>query len=282
MFRRQFTFAAGASLLAAPSLALTDKVLKFGLTPVFLTNDRELLQRLEQYLATALGGKIELVFRKTYQEITSLLIAGELQAAWICGYPYLRNEDRLTILSVPVWQRQPLYQAYMIARADRTIDDLEALEGDVHAYSDPDSNSGYLVTQSELIKRGHKPASFFEKTFYTFGHRNVVRSVAAGLSHSGSVDGYVWQAMNVAEPELTMRTQIVWKSEWMGFPPIACLTSKKESEAVLAVKSALLSMNETDDGRTILGLLQLDRFMVPSPNLFEPIRSRMALLDAEN
>lgn len=53
---------------------------------------------------------------------------------------------------------------------------------------------------------------------FTYGHRNVVRSVAGGLTRSGSVDGYVWEALSVAEPELTAQTKVIARSEWLGFP----------------------------------------------------------------
>ena len=35
-------------------------------------------------------------------------------------------------------------------------------------------------------------------------------------------DGYVWEVLNDVEPELTKRTQVVARSDWLGFPPVAC------------------------------------------------------------
>jgi phosphonate transport system substrate-binding protein len=278
--RRFLTSASVATGFGFPSIAASDEPVRFGLTPVFLTNDQMLVDGLRTYLANALSRPVELVFRRTYEEITALLVAGDLDAAWICGYPYLRNEDKLALLSVPVWNQKPLYQSYLIAGTDRDASDLSQLKGDVHAYSDPDSNSGYIVTQSELVARDEDRNSFFEKTFFTYGHRNVLRAVASGLAQSGSIDGYVWEAVSATEPDLAAKTKVVWKSEWFGFPPIACQRSQLPTEIVQSLQAALINMSNTADGMTILGMLQLDGFTVGAENLFDDIRRRIEVLDA--
>ncbi|WP_448329567.1 substrate-binding domain-containing protein [Sulfitobacter sp. M13] len=281
MNRRSFiTSASVATGFGFPSIAASDEPVRFGLTPVFLTNDQLLVDGLRTYLANAMSRPVELVFRRTYEEITALLVAGDLDAAWICGYPYLRNEDKLALLSVPVWNQKPLYQSYLIAGTDRDASDLSQLKGDVHAYSDPDSNSGYIVTQSELVARDEDRNSFFEKTFFTYGHRNVLRAVASGLAQSGSIDGYVWEAVSATEPDLAAKTKVVWKSEWFGFPPIACQRSQLPTEIVQSLQAALINMSNTADGMTILGMLQLDGFTVGAENLFDDIRRRIEVLDA--
>ena len=265
MNRRSFLASATvATGFGIPSIAASEEPVRFGLTPVFLTNDQLLVDGLRTYLANALSRPVELVFRRTYEEITALLVAGDLDAAWICGYPYLRNEDKLALLVVPVWNEKPLYQSYLIASADRDASDLSQLKGDVHAFSDPDSNSGYIVTQSELVARNEDRDSFFAKSFFTYGHRNVLRAVASGLAQSGSIDGYVWEAVSATEPDLAAQTKVVWKSEWFGFPPIACRRSQLTTEPVQSLQAALINMSNTADGMTILGMLQLDGFTVGS------------------
>ena len=143
--------AMGAAVaLAVPTPVGAADALRFGLTPVFLTSDLELLTKLRSYLVRATGVAVQLVQRRTYEEITSLLVSGQLDAAWICGYPFVVYRDLLSLVAVPVWQGRPLYQSYLIAHAGRQAATLEALRGDVHAFSDPNSNSGYLVTTAQL------------------------------------------------------------------------------------------------------------------------------------
>jgi phosphonate transport system substrate-binding protein len=51
------------------------------LTPVFLNNDIDLLAKLKSYLSRQTGREVQLVQRRTYEEITALLLSGQLTAA---------------------------------------------------------------------------------------------------------------------------------------------------------------------------------------------------------
>lgn len=272
--------ALGAAALAGPGRAAENRLeeIRFGLTPVFLNSDLELLTRLKSYLAASTGRPVTLVRRRTYQEITALLLSGYLDAAWICGYPFIQYRDRLSLVAVPVWRGRPLYQSYLIVDKERRAADISDLRGDIHAFSDPDSNSGYLVTQALLAEKGEASNAFFRKTFFTYAHRDVVRAVAAGLAQSGSVDGYVWEVMSQVEPELTSKTRVMRKSEWLGFPPVACTRALSGTPLVAALRGALLGMAEDGAGREVLRMLSLDGFIRGEPGLFDGIARKFDLV----
>ncbi len=279
MKRRRFlsqTLAAAASLeLAARPVFAEARVVRFGLTPVFLSNDLTLLNSLEKYLSRATGFEVELIQKRTYQEITTLLVAGQLDAAWICGYPYIRFQESLELLSVPVWRGRPSYQAYLIGAAGSDASGIDDLGGNLHCFSDPDSNSGYLVTSALLADRGTAPNEFFRKSFFAYGHRNVVRAVASHLAQSGSVDGYVWEVLSYIEPDLTKKTKVIWKSDWLGFPPLAAPKAAAGTEKFVAVQNALFNMHEDPLGQQVLQLLRLDRFGSPAGSDYFKIAEMM-------
>ena len=271
---------AGLSILGAsvlPTRARTERAqpVQFGLTPVFLTSDLELLSNLAAYLKRALNRDVQLVTRRTYQEITTLLVSGQLDAAWICGYPFVQYRAQLDLLAVPVWRGHPLYSAYVIVEASRTAETFDDLAGDIHAFSDPDSNSGYLVTRGLLADKDTSPEAFFRQSFYTYGHRNVVRAVAAGLAQSGSVDGYVWEVLQEVEPELTKKTRVVRRSELLGFPPIASRKARAGSRTSAELARAFLHMAEEENGRRVLSALRLDGFTASDPSLFDSIAAKV-------
>lgn len=266
--------ATSALLSRGPALAQED-TFKFGLTPVFLSNDLELLAVLRAYLTEQIGEPVELVSRRTYQEITALLVAGQLHAAWICGYPYVQFRSELDLVATPSWHGKPLYQSYLIVAADRQADSWQDLRGDVHAFSDPDSNSGFLVTRALLAENGLKPETFFSRSFYTYGHRNVIRAVASGLARSGSVDGYVWDVMREMEPELVGQTRILRRSEWLGFPPVASPRALSGDPRIGRLKAALTGMERHEEGRRVLALLRLDGFLATEPALFDTIAAKV-------
>jgi len=131
---------------------------------------------------------------------------------------------------------------------------------------------------------GVRPETWFSRTIFTYGHRNVVRAVADGLVQSGSVDGYVWEALSVVEPQLTQNTRVIGKSEWLGFPPVCARKDAAGDRAVQALRAALTGLPGSEAGRAALAALQLDGFggaaMISSTygDLFAGIAARMRLL----
>lgn len=279
MDRRRFLSVLGASAtFSAPGTAQRAVSFRLGLTPVFLDNDAIVIERLRSAFSDALGEPIDLIQRRTYQEITASILDRSVDAAWICGYPFLQHRESLELLGVPVWRRRPLYQSYLIVREEDEAEELEQLRGGIHAFSDPDSNSGYLVTASDLARMGETPERFFSRSIFTYGHRNVVRAVAGGLTRSGSVDGYVWETLASVEPALTTRTRIVAKSEWLGFPPFATLADRALDPKIQRFGEALRGLGSSPVGREALQLLFLDRIEEGDPALFDGIAARMAEL----
>ncbi len=264
-----------ATAFAAASPAWAQTPIRLGLTPVFLDNDGEVIERLRAALVRGTGRPIELVQRRTYQEVTGLLLEGGVDAAWLCGFPFLQHEARLALLGVPVWRGAPLYQSYLIVGADDPATGLSDLRGGTHAYSDPDSNSGWLVTVSDIVRMGEAPEAFFARTLFAYGHRNVTRAVAGGLTRSGSVDGYVWEALAAVEPALTARTRVISRSERLGFPPFVTRREAVADPAVTTLQAAIFGLNTSPEGQEALRLLQLDRVEAGTPSLFDGIRSRM-------
>ncbi len=253
---------------------------RLGLTPVFLDNDGTIITRLRAALSEMLGIPVTLEQRRTYKEVTGLLLDGSVDAAWLCGYPYLQHRKALSLVAVPVWNGKPLYRSYLITAPDDSATKLADLRGDTHAFSDPDSNSGFLVTASDLARKGLRVDDFFSHTIFTYGHRNVVRAVAAGLVRSGSVDGYIWEALRVVEPAMTARTKVIQRSEWLGFPPVCARSDRMNEPVVTAFQKAVLNFSATQKGRSALALLQLDGMTAAKPSLFDGIAARMRDYDS--
>jgi phosphonate transport system substrate-binding protein len=277
--RRGF-LAGAASAALIPGARAADRPVTFGLTPVFLESDLQLLARLETYLAARLHNAVVLVKRRTYQEITALLLSSQIDAAWICGYPFVQHADQLALVAVPVYHGQPLYQSYIIVNRASAAQSVEELRGGTHAFSDPDSNSGFLVTRHLLATMQTSPAAFFSGTFFTYGHRNVVRAVASGLAQSGSVDGYVWDVLQEVEPALTANTRVLRRSELLGFPPVACNAGLADAPRTAAIAKALISMPDDPTGRAVLAELRLDGFTPGSTALFAAIAEKYRLVRA--
>jgi len=258
-----------ATLLWPTTSATAAEAVSIGLNPLFLDSDFQLLSQLQTYLAERLGRPVQLVKRRTYQEITAMLLSGQLDAAWVCDGPYVQHEDQLVLLAVPLYRREPHYQTYVIVSDRSKAQSFDDIRGTVHAFSDPDSMSGFLVTRYLLALRDTTPAQFFRSFFFTYGHRNVARAVASGLAESGSIDGYVWEVMREREPELIDKTRVVYRSEKLGSPPIVGLKSASDTTLAKAIAAAFLDMPTHPIGQQILAILEFDGFSQAEPDLYQ-------------
>lgn len=246
--------------------------LRIGLTPVILADQVAFLARWGRYLSSRVGIDVEFVARESYQSILDLLFSGQIDAAWICGYPFVRFESELTLLAVPLYQGQPFYQSYLI-RPKTPAPEVRGwadLKGRVLAYSDPLSNSGWLVAQAQLSKAG-VPTRELKRSFFTHGHRNVAEAVAARLAQAGSIDGYVWETMRVQGMSAIAKTEVIWKSEPFGFPPLVARKGHEHPQ-MEALRQALLRMGDDKVGRDLLTSLNLSGFTTGQVSLFDSIR----------
>ena len=271
---RGFAGLAGTSAVRAHS----EGRFSFGVTPVFLDNNMPLLSLLQEYLSHQLERPIVLVRRRTIREISMMLLSGQLDAAWICDFPYVQYQNRLALVAVPLYRHQPLRQAYVIVNKGSKATTFDDIRDTVHAFSDPDSTSGYLITRWLLALRGESPAEFFQNSFFTYSHRNIIRAIGSGLGESGSVDGYVWDVMNERESALLDKTRIVFRSAPLGFPPVVALETSRDLPATQALAAALLGMTSDRLGREILSLLALDGFTTASPDLYESTAEKWLLV----
>jgi phosphonate transport system substrate-binding protein len=277
--RRALRHAAGLLLagLASPLRGQTrNRVIRFGTTAVILNDQVSFLDEWARYLQRQIGRPVSFVHRSRYREITELLLRDELDFAWVCGYPYVSHQQAMRLLAVPLYQGRPLYRSYLIvSSSDLKTSSFADLKGKIFAYSDPNSNSGFLVPQYEILRAGLDPLTLFRKSFFTYAHGKVVTAVASGIAHGGAVDGYVWETLALRTPELTRRTRVAAKSDEYGFPPLVARSSIDESE-FRSVQKVLTGMPDDPAGRSLLKQLNLDGFANPDERLFDGIGKILA------
>ena len=246
--------------------------IKFGITPVILDEQIQLLNDWRDYLQRQLKRPVQFIQRDSYGKITSHLLKGELDFGWICGYPFVQHQNNLNLVAVPLYNGKPLYHSYLIVPVtDRKTQGLLDMNDAVFAYSDPDSNSGYLYAQYFLKTAGKSPESFFKKSFFTWEHLNTVEAVAAGLAQGGIVDSYIWETLQKQHSSLSGRTRVAHKSKPFAFPPIVA-TNNVNPKLVAEMRHLLVSMAENEQGRHLLEKLNLDGFIPGEDRWYDSIR----------
>jgi phosphonate transport system substrate-binding protein len=274
--RREFLATCAAAALAPAVVwpraqAAAGAAFRIGTTAVILDDQVGFLNEWKAYLQDRLERPVTFVQRGSYREITELLTRDELDFAWVCGYPYARNKAVMRLLAMPLYQGKPLYQSYLIVpESDRRTESFADLKEAIFAYSDPNSNSGYLVPQYEMLRRGLDPAALFRKSFFTYAHRKVAVAVANGVAQAGAIDGYVWETLALRAPKLTAKTRVARKSDEYGFPPLVARRSIS-AEAFARMEKTLVEMRDDPAGRALLGQLNLDGFARGDERVFAGI-----------
>jgi phosphonate transport system substrate-binding protein len=164
-----------------------------------------------------------------------------------------------------------------VPSSDQTTQSIGDLGGKIYAFSDPDSNSGWLVPNALLFRMGKDPGTFFRKTFFTWGHRRVVDAVAVGLAQGGSVDGYVWETLKLHHPEVTDQTRVAYRSVKYGHPPFVTRLRIPESDYV-QLQNVLVGMRSNPAGEKLLRRLNLEGFQVAPESIFDGIAENMRML----
>ena len=251
--------------------------IRFGLTPAIIHNQSELLSNWRDYLQKKLKRPVEFVPRDSYRETIELIKQKQIDFAWVSSYPYAYLEDKrlAQILITPLYQGRPYYCAYLIVPStDLKTKSLLQLKGKIFAYADPYSNTGYLATRYQLHQAGEDPNQFFRKTFFTWGHQNIVEAVAQGLADAGSLDSFVWDTLSTMQPNLTDQTRIVEKSPEFGFPPIVARRTLNSTDAA-AMKKTLLDMANDPEGARLLKRFNLSSFAPGDARLYDGVRTMM-------
>lgn len=270
---------AGAWTIAFGARAQAPTV-RVGLTAVFLDDEVRFLRRWRGYLEQRLGRRVEFVQRGRYRETVELLREGHLEAAWICGFPYVRFRRELRLLAVPLFEGKPLYRSYLIVpAADTATRSILDLRGKVFAFSDPDSNSGFLYPSYVLHDAGTQPERFFQRAFFTWAHRKVAEAVSSRLAHGGAIDGYVWETLHRARGDLTAGTRVVTRSPEFGHPPIV-VRANLEPGLAQDLRAAFTGMTGDAEGRALLASLNLDGFTPGNDQLFDSIESMWRAVQA--
>lgn len=233
----------------------------------------EIYRQLLTYISRQMGAELEFVQRKTYAEINELLRQGAVDVAFICSGPYATGKQKygLELVATPEVRGSHFYHSYLIVAKESALQGLGDLKGKTFAFTDPDSNTGRFVPLLWLSQLGHTPETFFSKTIYTYSHDNSILAVAKGLVDGAAVDSLIWEFYARSNPEHTASTRIIKRSEGFGIPPVVA-SGQLDREDKDRLKSILLAMHESVEGRRILAELSIDRFVAPSEQWYVSIR----------
>ncbi|MBI2216882.1 MAG: phosphate/phosphite/phosphonate ABC transporter substrate-binding protein [Candidatus Rokubacteria bacterium] len=229
------------------------------------------------YMGQRLGRPVRLIQRPTYAEVNDLLKHHEIDVAFVCGgaLPTGERDFGMTVLAVPEIRGKTVYHAYLIVNRRSGFESLGDLVARSFAFSDPLSTSGRVAAVYQLALRGQTPERFFSRTVFTHSHDNSILAVADGLVDGAVVGSHVYDYLRARDPDAIQQTRVIARWGPFGNPPVV-VHPDLDPALHSALEGFLLSIHADSFGKRLLDRLLIDRFVEPSPDLFDSIREMEA------
>jgi phosphonate transport system substrate-binding protein len=199
------------------------------------------------YLSENTPYEFELVLKKTYDDTVRALGNGEIDIAFLGPLTYLhaRSEYKaISILRSITEKGSPSYRSVIITKSHNSINKLSDLKSKDFAFASMKSTSGNLIPRFLLAEDGIHLRDL--KSYNNFNyHDSVVKWVLKGIYDAGAV------RESVAEKYLPLGLKIISTSGPIPTGPVV-VGPKTPYAIVESIKSTLLNLNKSEDGREIL------------------------------
>jgi phosphate/phosphite/phosphonate ABC transporter binding protein len=254
----------------------TDTVRTINIAVSAIISPRETMQyykELFDYISKKINYKINLVQRRSYEEVNILLRKNQIDMAFVCSGAYVDEKivSNIEILVVPVCNGKPFYQAYIITNASSGINKFEDLRGKTFAFTDPLSNTGKLYADKRLNDLNTEAEAFFKSTTYTHAHDVSIQMVAKNIVDGATVDGLIYDYWVLYYPERIKNTLIIERSELFGIPPVVVPEGMDEGLKE-KLKHVLKTMHNDPEGAEVLKKIYIEKFVDGNDSNYDRIR----------
>lgn len=221
-------------------------------------------QPVADYLGKSLGragiSKGEVKIAPDVETVVAWMEAGEVNLYFDSVYPAMLVIEESG--AQPILRRWkdgvPEYGTYFVTRADSGITELASLEGQMITLQEPSSSSGFMFPMVYMLEAGLKPVEKAETNHtvaadsigYVFSGQEEITLewILEGRVAAGAVDDETWAELSEEE-----RGQLKIIAETDKFPRHVVVAGPELSEEqVVAIKNAMLKMDESKAGREAL------------------------------
>ena len=174
---------------------------------------RPLYEAASTAIGDALGTRTTLIEGECYED----LLNGDLDAAFICGLPYVdlrvRAGEAVEPLAAPVvagarYGGRPVYFSDVIVRQDDAARSFDDLRGRRWAYNEPESHSGSNVVLAHLAHEG-LDTGFFSMVTRVGSHHEALRRVLLGEADAAAIDSHLLEVMCGDDPYVASAARTV-------------------------------------------------------------------------
>ncbi|MDI6744448.1 MAG: phosphate/phosphite/phosphonate ABC transporter substrate-binding protein [Thermodesulfovibrionales bacterium] len=239
-------------------------------------------QEIIDYIGEQINQPVQMIQRRTYEEMDLLLEKGEVKAAFLCSASYVMDKRNfgVELLVAPSVNGSTVYHSYIIVHKDSPVKSFPELKGKIFAFTDPRSNSGKLYPTYLLKTMNSSPEKFFKRHVYSYSHNKSVDLVAKKIADGAAVDSLVYEHMLKNDSPYAKQTRVIKRSPPYGMPPVV-VPKDIDRNLKKKIKEALLNIHTTPKGVAILKAMMINRFVEISDSAYDSIRKmEQAVLNA--
>ena len=168
-------------------------------------------QEIIDYIGEQINQPVQMIQRRTYEEMDLLLEKGDVKAAFLCTVSYIMDKRNFgaELLVAPSVNGSTVYHSSIIVRKDSPVKSFTELKGKEFAFTDPRSNSGKLYPTYLLKTMNSSPEKFFKRHVYSYSHNKSVELVAKKIVDGAAVDSLVYEYMLKKDSPYAKQTKVI-------------------------------------------------------------------------
>ncbi|MDW7710465.1 MAG: phosphate/phosphite/phosphonate ABC transporter substrate-binding protein [Deferrisomatales bacterium] len=232
-------------------------------------NMREFFGLIARHIQARTGIPTEYVHVENYAATVTALATGRAHLAWFgavtTAQAYLQMGDQLEVVASRDIDKE--FVSYFIAHAGAGIPpvrDLKELaelargKNWTFTFGSKSSTSSHLMPRSFFSEQsGRRPEQVFRTVAYSGSHDVVLQKVANGEFHVGALGQPPYDR---GAPEVKARAPVIYTTPTFTNYCFAARAALGP-ETIGRIRTALLALHESDEGRQALGYLKSQRFV---------------------
>jgi len=206
---------------------------------------------------------------------------------FVCSLPYVVFEREGVSPAVPVaapvlvgerYGGDPIYFSDVIVNKGSDARNFMDLRGRSWCFNEPLSQSGYGITRYHLVSIG-ETGGFFSDVIEAGFHERSIRLVADGEVDASAIDSQVLTIEMRQHPELANQIEVIDSLGPSTIQPVA-VSKRFDEDFREEVRRVLLEFDGTREGREVLALGGVERWVTVGPSDYDDIRRMVEACEA--
>jgi phosphonate transport system substrate-binding protein len=251
------------------------QTLRIGLIPEYdIFSQKKRYEPLGAYLAEKIGVKVELKILTRYGNIIDNFRAERLEGAFLGSFTGALAIRRLGVepLARPELKNgTSTYYGMVFVRKDSGIDTAEEMKGKRFAFVDKATTAGWLLPLYYFHENGIKNyCAWFGEWYFAGTHEGAIYDVLNRRADIGAAKNTVFERLAASDARIGKELKVLTTSPKVSENALVVSRNMEESLR-MALKDALLQMDQDPRGQQVLQDFGAARFIETSVNDYAPV-----------